>query len=82
MARKRFQDLPAPAQAAIAAGAAVQIGLCVAAQIDITRRPANRIRGGKLRWRLLALINFVGPILYFARGRLPAGDAQAGDAPA
>lgn len=69
MAQKKWSELPAPAQAAILAAGSVQVALLIAAQIDITRTPADRIRGSKLRWRLISLINFVGPLLYFTRGR-------------
>lgn len=46
-----------------------QLGLLIAAERDIQRRPADLIRGPKTRWRLLCLINFVGPLSYFAFGR-------------
>lgn len=48
---------------------AVQMMLMAAAQIDITRRPAEGINGSKLRWRLISMINVGGPILYFLLGR-------------
>lgn len=69
MAKKKWSELPVPARAAIVAAGVVQLGLLVAAQVDITRRPAAAIRGPKLRWRLISMINFVGPLLYFTRGR-------------
>jgi hypothetical protein len=49
--------------------AAVQLTLLAAAEIDIQRRPASQINGPKNRWRLLCLINFVGPLSYFGWGR-------------
>ena len=49
--------------------AVVQVTLLAAAQIDITRRPKEQIRGAKLLWRILVLVNFIGPIAYFAIGR-------------
>ena len=52
------------------AGAVVQVTLFAAAQIDITRRGDDEIRGPKFLWRLICLVNVVGPILYFAIGRL------------
>jgi hypothetical protein len=52
----------------------VQVSLNVAAQVDITRRPASQVRGSKIQWRLVSLINFFGPLAYFKWGRLhPAG---------
>ena len=67
--RARFRELPAKRRAVIVALGTVQIGLLIAAECDIQRRPANLIRGPKARWRLLCLINFVGPLSYFAFGR-------------
>jgi hypothetical protein len=69
MAKKKWSELPAPGRAAILAVGSVQVALLIAAQVDITRTPAERIRGSKLRWRLISLINIVGPLLYFTRGR-------------
>jgi hypothetical protein len=70
MAKKRFGDLPPAARVAIVLAGALEVGLLAAAQIDITRRPADRIRGSKRFWRLISLINVVGPIAYFRRGRV------------
>jgi hypothetical protein len=67
--REHFRDLPPAKRIAVVAGAAVQLTLLAAAQRDIQRRPAAEIRGSKLRWRLICLINFVGPLSYFAFGR-------------
>jgi hypothetical protein len=52
------------------AGAVVQVTLLAAAQIDITKRQSDEIRGSKVIWRLICLVNFIGPILYFAFGRV------------
>jgi hypothetical protein len=49
--------------------AAVQLGLLIAAERDIQRRPAPLVRGSKTRWRLVCLINFLGPLSYFTFGR-------------
>jgi len=47
----------------------VQLGLLVAALVDIHRRPATQIRGRKRLWVAVAFVNFVGPISYFLFGR-------------
>jgi hypothetical protein len=67
--RVRFNELPPRRQAGIAALATVQVGSLIAAECDIQRRPAALIRGPKTRWRLLCLINFLGPLAYFTIGR-------------
>jgi hypothetical protein len=69
MAKKKWSELPPLARVAVAVAGALQVGLLVAAQVDITRRPAGAIRGPKWRWRLISMINFIGPLAYFARGR-------------
>jgi heme/copper-type cytochrome/quinol oxidase subunit 4 len=48
----------------------IQLGLMIAALIDL-ERDERRVRGGsKLVWALvIVFINVVGPILYFVSGR-------------
>ena len=74
MANTKWADMPPWARAGIVAAGALEVGLLAAAQIDITRRPADRIRGAKLRWRLLSLVNVIGPLLYFRKGRIDAAN--------
>lgn len=50
----------------------VEVSLSLAAQIDLSRRSADQVAGSKNLWRLMALVNFVGPIAYFAKGRTKA----------
>ncbi|HLV31280.1 MAG TPA: PLDc N-terminal domain-containing protein [Chitinispirillaceae bacterium] len=49
--------------------AIVQITLLIAAMTDIWIRPSEQIKGSKTRWRLISLINFLGPLSYFFFGR-------------
>ena len=67
--RKQWNDLTRCQQTAVVASAVVQLTLLTAAQIDIARRSKDQIRGAKLLWRILVLVNFIGPIAYFAIGR-------------
>ncbi|MFN8639836.1 MAG: PLDc N-terminal domain-containing protein [Dehalococcoidia bacterium] len=58
----------------------IQFALLVAAQIDLLRRPDAAVRGPKWAWRAATLVNFVGPLAYFALGRrevAPASSAPA-----
>jgi hypothetical protein len=66
--KKAWKDLSPSAKFGTLTAAAVQLSLLVAAQTDITRRPANQIRGSKAMWRVATLINFVGPGSYFTFG--------------
>ncbi len=53
----------------------VQMAMMLAAQRDISKRPAELINGPKAAWRMAALINFIGPMGYYVFGRkrvLPA----------
>jgi hypothetical protein len=48
---------------------AVQVSLAVSAWTDLAGRPADQVNGSKRRWALVIGVNFVGPVLYFLRGR-------------
>jgi hypothetical protein len=67
--KRGLRDLSPAQRAALGVAAAVQIGLIAAAQRDIRRRPAHRIRGHKRLWTAAAFVNYVGPIAYFLFGR-------------
>ncbi|GGC55157.1 hypothetical protein IEU95_08945 [Hoyosella rhizosphaerae] len=65
----KWEDLT-PAQRGVLIGAvAVQISLAVSAWSDLACRPAAEVNGPKAKWAGIIAINFVGPIVYFARGR-------------
>lgn len=78
--RKRWSELSTAQRRAAVAGAVVQLTLLAAAQIDIARRLPGEIRGSKLMWRLVVLINFIGPLAYFACGRRKSTRATAAEA--
>jgi hypothetical protein len=48
---------------------ALQVSLAVSAWADLAERPAEQVNGRKRRWAAIIAINFVGPMLYFTRGR-------------
>jgi hypothetical protein len=48
---------------------AVQVSLAVSAWADLAKRPKEQVVGSKLRWAAIIAVNFVGPVLYFAKGR-------------
>jgi hypothetical protein len=50
---------------------AVQVSLAVSAWADLAQRPAEQVNGRKCRWAAIIAVNFLGPILYFTRGRRP-----------
>jgi hypothetical protein len=67
--KKSWKELSPMARFGTLAAATVQLALLIAAQRDISRRPAEQIRGSKAVWRAVTLINFIGPGSYFAFGR-------------
>ena len=67
--KKRWSDLSDRQRAGIAATGVVQIGLLVAALVDLRRRPAEELNGSKAMWTAVSFLNFVGPLAYFAFGR-------------
>jgi hypothetical protein len=69
MPKKRWDDLSGDQKAAIVFSGTIQLGLLAAALVDIYRRSAGEIRGGKRLWAAAAFINYVGPISYFLFGR-------------
>lgn len=72
--KKSWKELPPAARIGTIVIGAAQLAFLAAAQRDLSRRPAEQIRGSKMFWRLATLVNFVGPGCYFAFGRkrLPA----------
>jgi len=69
VAKKEWKDLSSRQKRGIMLAGTVQIGLLLAALLDIYRRPKEEIRGNKLLWTLASFVNFVGPISYFLFGR-------------
>ncbi|WP_308491558.1 hypothetical protein [Microbacterium terrisoli] len=76
MAKPRWNELSPGLRAVIVIAGVVQIGLIGAAHADLSRRADAQVRGPKRMWRLISLINYVGPIAYFVAGRVPADDAR------
>lgn len=66
--KKTWKELSPMAKFGTVTAALVQLSLLVAAQRDISRRPAEEIRGSKALWRVATLVNFVGPGSYFTFG--------------
>ncbi len=76
MAKQKWSDLSKRSLRLIVAAGVVEASLKVAMLIDIKRRPASQIRGSKWLWRPLAVVNFFGPVSYFAFGRRRQVESQ------
>ncbi len=67
--KRSWSDLTDGQRAGVVAATVVQITLLVAALADLRRRPSEQVNGDKRWWAAASLINFVGPLAYFAFGR-------------
>jgi hypothetical protein len=68
-AAHKWAELSDRQRALLFGAAAAELSLKIAALIDISRRPADRIRGPKALWRAAMAVNLLGPLSYFAFGR-------------
>lgn len=67
--KKTWKEMSPSAKVGTIVTAFVQVSLLVAAQRDISRRPAELINGPKALWRAASFVNFIGPTGYFIFGR-------------
>lgn len=70
---RRWSELSERRQTAILVAASVQLTLAAMAWADLATRPAELVNGRKAVWAAIIGVNFLGPIAYFSRGRLPRG---------
>lgn len=70
--QRRWEDLSTPQRILVVVGGLIQLSLMLAAQFDMWRRDPAEIRGSRQIWTFVVLINFVGPLAYFAFGRRKA----------
>ena len=73
MKARRWSELSEQQQTVILVAASVQLSLAATAWADLATRPKELVNGRKAVWALIIGVNFLGPIAYFARGRLPRG---------
>ena len=69
MGTRRWQDFSPRQRGLLLALASVQVSLAVSAWADLATRPAAQVAGSKAKWAAVIAVNFVGPVLYFTRGR-------------
>lgn len=70
--KKGWKDMSGRQRLVVVALGVAQVSLTVAGYRDLARRPAEQVDGPKLAWGVAMLVNWVGPIVYFAKGRKPA----------
>jgi len=75
--RRRWKDLPSGTRRGLGLLASVQFALFASALVDLVRRPASQVRGGrKWAWLPVLFVNVVGPIAYLLLGRRGAPKAS------
>ncbi|NLE01118.1 MAG: hypothetical protein GX640_14720 [Fibrobacter sp.] len=67
--KKEWNQLTSLQRRLIISGAVVELLLLIGAQADIIMRPSKKINGPKIKWILISLIDFFGPVSYFIWGR-------------
>ncbi len=70
MVAKRWSELSRGQRVVVVALASVQVSLAVSAWTDLAVRRPELVRGSKARWAAIIAVNFVGPVLYYTRGRV------------
>lgn len=80
MRSQRWDRMPAGKKVLVMLLVSLQVSLAVSAWTDLAQRPAEQINGRKRTWAAIIAIDFVGPLLYFRRGRRtaapPAGQTE------
>ncbi len=69
MNRRSWKDLSSGQRTAFKIAAVAQYAFMAAALIDLKFRSPELVRGSKKLWAAVSMVNFVGPIAYFAWGR-------------
>jgi hypothetical protein len=67
----RWSELSPGQRYGVVALGSVELVLTVVSLIDLSRRPAEQVRGPKALWALAAFVQPVGPVAYLALGRRP-----------
>lgn len=71
---KKWQDLSGPQRTVALTLMSVQLSLAATAWADLATRPADQVNGSKAKWAAVIAVNFVGPVLYFTKGRRKAAE--------
>jgi hypothetical protein len=69
MNKKRWADLSTGQKMAVIVLGTIQMGLLVAALLDLAHRTPEEVRGDRRMWAGIVFINWFGPLAYFTIGR-------------
>ncbi len=67
--KTRWAELSSRQQTAVLTLVSIQLSLAATAWTDLALRPPEKVNGRKSVWAAVIAVNFVGPALYFAKGR-------------
>lgn len=67
--RNEFNDMSTATRVTLITGVLVEVAGKIASWVDLSRRPAESVRGPKWVWVLAQFINGLGPAAYWAFGR-------------
>ncbi len=67
--RRRWSELDRRSRVGVVGAGIVQFALLGAALADLRRREQAELTAPRWVWRTVALVNFIGPLAYFAVGR-------------
>lgn len=67
--QRQWSELTTGQRTGIVAAGALEVALTLTAAVDLVRRPAEQVRGPKLVWWPLLLVQPVGPVGYLLLGR-------------
>ena len=68
MPKRKWKEMTPGQRALILTAAPIQLSLAATAFTDLARRPADQVRGKKIAWVPVIMLNTIGPIIYFAFG--------------
>lgn len=69
MAKRNWNELSPTARKVVVVAGLAELALTTYAQVDLTRRDKALVRGPKPLWRLVTMVQPVGPIAYLVAGR-------------
>ena len=75
MAQQKWSDLAPGQQRLILVAGSIQVVLAASAWLDLSRRPAEQVRGPKPLWAVVSAANTLGALSYFWWGRRRSGAA-------
>jgi hypothetical protein len=70
--KKKWSELSARQRATLLTLGSIQLSLAATAWTDLATRKPEEVNGSKAKWAAIIAISGVGPIVYFAKGRVPS----------